>query len=315
MGNAKGIDIVGQNGDSTPGDSSSSSPTRPEGPSREVLSGVGDTATPHPELCAQVIALDSLGVSRGAKSPNGFRQLPLFVREESRLVFKTDPDGLAAEQFRLLRQTLKQEYPTGAVLLITSPGMGDGKTLNSVNLSSSLADSDLSTLLVEMDLRRPKIHEILGRRIEPPGLEDALAGKVEPDRAVHWINELNLHVAMVAKIPENPCHLISGVKHFLEWARKHFLWIVLDAPPVLPTADVLELLTSADAAVLVVRAQSTPREFSKRAIEMLGNRLRGVIFNEVTVDSNPQYRYLSDYSQSSDAKSGQSRSDKRSKSK
>jgi Mrp family chromosome partitioning ATPase len=315
LGNANGVDIIGQNGGSSPGSNKSPSAGEPERPSSLFSSGVDDTPTAPPELCRQVFAPDRFGVSRDAKPPNVFRHLPLFVREESRLVFKTDPGGLAAEQFRLLRQTLKQEFATGAVLLITSPGMGDGKTLTSVNLCTSLVDSEHPTLLLEMDVRRPKIREILANEIEPPGLEDALAGKVEPSQAIYWIKELNLHAAMVIKIPENPCQLISGVKHFLEWARKHFFWILLDAPPVLPTADVSEILTFSDAALLVIRANSTPRELSKRTIELLGRRLRGVIFNEVTVSSNPDYCYLSDYTQGATRKTTQSRSQKRSKQK
>jgi capsular exopolysaccharide synthesis family protein len=251
---------------------------------------------PHWELPAA----ERLEPSRDSKSPSppdGFRHLALLAGEESRLVFPTNPNGLAAEQFRMLRRTLIRESDTGAVLLITSPAAGDGKTFTSVNLASCLAESGSPTLLVEMDVRRPKIAEVLSRGIEPPGLEDALAGKVEPPRVVHGIRELNLYVAMVAKTPENPSRLVSGpgIKRFLAWAREHFLWVVLDAPPVIPVADVTELLPLADAALLIVRAQGTPRELAKRAVEMMGKHLRGVIFNEVTVESNPHYRYMREY--------------------
>jgi Mrp family chromosome partitioning ATPase len=60
---------------------------------------------------------------------------------------------------------------------------------------------------------------------------------------------------------------------------------VIDAPPVFPAADVAELLPLADGALLVIRAQSTPRELTKRALEMLGTRLHAVIFNAAPVDS------------------------------
>jgi Mrp family chromosome partitioning ATPase len=84
----------------------------------------------------------------------------------------------------------------------------------------------------------------------------------------------------------------SGVKQFLAWARENFRWVVIDAPPVLPAADVAELLPLADGALLVIRAQSTPRELSRRAFDILGTHLHGVIFNAATVDSNPYYGYL-----------------------
>jgi len=249
-----------------------------------------------------------LGRSRDFESTNGYRHLTLLANEEARLVFQTAPNGLAAEQFRLLRRTLTREYESGAVLLITSPAMGDGKTLTSVNLASCLAESGQPTLLVEADIRRPTMRKILSAGVEPPGVEDVLARNVEPRRAVHGIKELNLYAAMVTRIPDNPAQLISGpgVKDFLAWARENFLWVVLDAPPTLPAADVSELLPFVDAALLVIRAQSTPRELAKQAVEILGRHLRGVVFNEVTVNSNPHYRYLNNYyySQTTDSKSG-----------
>jgi capsular exopolysaccharide synthesis family protein len=235
--------------------------------------------------------------SRDGESTNGFRHLTLLAKEESRLVFPTEPNGFAAEQFRLLRRTLYKEFESGAVLLITSPAMGDGKTLTSVNLAACLAEIGQPTLLVEADIRRPGICRVMSGSVEPPGVEDVLARKVEPPRAIHGIKELNLYAAVCAKIPDDPARLIGGpgVKRLLTWARENFLWVVLDAPPVLPAADVPELLPLVDAALLVVRAQNTPRELAKQAIEILGKHLRGVIFNEVTVDSNPHYRYINNY--------------------
>jgi Mrp family chromosome partitioning ATPase len=195
--------------------------------------------------------------------------------------------------------------------------MGDGKSLASLNLSACLANASNPTLLVELDLRRPTIRKILESAVEPrlrsvvqgyfnyhavpgnmaPGVEDALAGSVEPAETIQWIKETNLYTALVAKTPQNPFDLISGdgIGYFMRWARERFVWVVLDAPPVLPAADVPGLLPFVDAVLLVIRAHSTPRELSKSAIEILGKRLRGVIFNEVTVHSKPNFRYLADY--------------------
>jgi Mrp family chromosome partitioning ATPase len=254
----------------------------------------------------EVVTAEPSERTRIAASSNGFRHLSLsrLNDKESRLVFQTDPNGFAAEQFRLLRRKLREEFPAGAVVLITSPAMGDGKTLSAINLCAGLAETGDLTLLVETDIRRPAIRGMLGDAVEAPGLEDALEGKVKPSQVIHWVEELKFHAAVVTKIPERACQLITEVKPFVSWARKRFRWVVLDATPVLPAADTSELLPLADVALLVIRAHTTPRELSRRAIEMLGKRLRGVIFNEATVDSNPHYRYLQDNTQASDAKSG-----------
>ena len=231
-------------------------------------------------------------------SPNGFRRLKLAYPDDSRLLFRSDPDGFAAEQFRFLRRTLEQKFPTGAVLLITSPAPKDGKTLTTLNLCACLADSGRSTLLLEADIRQPALPMLLGRGANAaPGIEEALAGTVDPAQVVHFVEELSLYVAMVTKPPADPSRLVSGAgtKRFLAWAQEHFDWVVLDSPPVLPAIDVAQLATLADATLLVVRAQSTPRELTTRAIELLGNHLSGVVLNEASIESNPYYRYLADY--------------------
>ena len=232
-------------------------------------------------------------------SVDGFRRLRVAYRENSRLVFQTDPHGLAAEQFRFLRRTLEQKFPNGGALLITSPAPKDGKTLTTLNLCACLADSGRSTLLVEGDIRQPSVHKLLGGTNIAPGIEAALAGAVAPSDAVHLVEELSFYVAMVANPPAEPSRLISGTgpRQFLEWARGQFDWVVIDCPPVLPAADVTQLMPLADAVLAVVRTHSTPRELAVRAFELLGNRLFGVVLNGATIESNPYYRYLSDYRQ------------------
>lgn len=237
---------------------------------------------------------NGLEASKEAKSRNGFRHVSLSLHDESRLVFHTDRDARGAQQFRLLRRNLTRDFQNGGVLIVTSPGMGDGKTFTCLNLCACLANSGEPTLLVEADFRRPRARKILGSPIEPPGVEEAFEGKIEPRKAIHFIPELSLHAATVAKIPENPSRSVNGegARQFLQWARQSFRWIVLDAAPVLPCADAVELLPLADAALLVMRIQSTPRELGRRAVELLGSHLHGVVLNEATIDSNPHYRHL-----------------------
>jgi len=244
-----------------PAGSDSLAPSKPEGPPELPE----DPPVPSSRMLDQAFAAEPFEPSRKAESVDGFRHVRWLKTEESRLVFQTDPEGMATEQFRLLRRTVKEEFDGGAVLLITSPGKGDGKTLTAFNLSTCLANAGDPTLLVEADFRRPTVRQLIGCGIDAPGLEDALAGGVEPAEAVRWIKELNLHAAMIAKTPDHPSLLPTGVgiKRFLAWARSHFFWVVLDAAPVLPVADVPELLGVADAALLVIRAQITPRERSK----------------------------------------------------
>ncbi len=228
-----------------------------------------------------------------------FRHLKVSFREESRLIFHTDPLGMAAEQFRILRRSLAPAFPTGAALVITSPAPGDGKTLTAINLCACLADTGDETLLLEADLRRPSARNVLSCAVDAPGVEDALRGTATAEEATLFVENLGFHAMLVAKVPKNPSHLLTGagIQKILAYARPRFRWVVLDTAPVMPNADVAELLTVVDAALLVIRAQNTPKELSRRALELLGKRLHGVVLNEATIHSTPYYRYLSNYYQ------------------
>ena len=228
---------------------------------------------------------------------NGFRHISPALREEARLVLRSSPHGLAAEQFRFLRQKLNQEFKDGGVLMVTSAGKSDGKTLTSINLCSSFSDLGQSTLLVEVDIHRPSIARTLNCDIEGAGVESAFCGKASPHEVVHALDNLGFHAAMVAKHPLGSTPRLSSgaVDNFLAWARQRFRWIVLDAPPAVLVADVAEVLPLTDAALLVVRAQNTPRALLEAALQTLGSHLRGVVFNEASTHSAPQYKYLDTY--------------------
>ena len=265
----------------------------------------------NPESAPKSTPLVGMHSSAQSVSGNRFRRLQLSCGQDSRLVFQTDPHGFAAEQFRFLRRNLEQKFPKGAVLLITSPAPRDGKTMTAINLCACLAESGRETLLMEGDIRQPSVHRVLGTSLSAPGIEDAMAGAMDPENAVSFVEKLSLHVAMVATPPDDPSRIIngSGTKRFLAWAREHFRWVVIDSPPVLPAADVAQLVALADAVLLVVRAQSTPRDLTKRAFEMLGDHLYGVVMNEATIETNHYYRYIADYRQKGTASNRESSHD------
>lgn len=281
------VALAEKDGDSFLGEIEALSAVSPGKPPAETSS---QAPNPQHEGVVQVLPLEPV-------APNGFRHVQVVFREESRLVFHSDPQGMAAEQFRLLRRSLVQTFPKGGVLMVTSPGSGDGKTLTAMNLCASLADAGESVLLTELDLRRPSAHKVLGCKIEAPGVEAVLLGSAQPGKTACYIEELGFHAALVSEVPSDPSRLLRGttVRDFLGWARTRFRWVVFDTAPVFPNADVAELLPAVDAVLLVIRVLVTPRELLRRACDVLGKRLHGVVLNEATISSTPYYRYLSDY--------------------
>ena len=240
---------------------------------------------------------DQRPASAGIATPaNGFRALRLSLNGNCRLAFHTDPGGLAAEQYRLLRRKLTSRYPQGATLLITSPAPGDGKTLNAANLAWCLAEGNRPTFLLEADLRRPSMARVFGC-VPRHGVEEVLTGEAEPEATVRAVSGVPLCVAMVAKGHDEPIRLFQHprAKAFLGWARKEFRWVVMDAPPIFPVADVAELCPLVDGALLVVRARRTPRDLVSKSLESLGDRLIGIILNDAADCYDSHYHYLSAY--------------------
>jgi capsular exopolysaccharide synthesis family protein len=229
-------------------------------------------------------------------SRNGYRPVSLRLDSESSVIFAVEPNSLAAEQYRQLRRNLSEHYPEGGTLLITSPGQAEGKTLNAANLAWCLAESGQSTLLLEGDLRRPTLSQVLHCSM-PVGVESALRGEVEPRAAVAAVEGLPLHIAGVSNPVRDPSQTIksASARRFLDWARGEFHWVVIDAPPVLSASETMELSPLADAVLLVVRVRVTPRELLEKSLQLLGNRLRGVILNEASLCWDSYQRYLAGY--------------------
>lgn len=231
-----------------------------------------------------------------------FRPLRLAAPANPALLFRNNPDGVAAEQFRFLRRRLEQKFPGGAGLLITSPAPKDGKSLTALNLSACLAQTGRPTLLVEADIRQPSLSAMVADTKDMAGIEGAFAGVSEPQQVVHSLEELSIYVALVGNPPNDPSRLLgsASTKSFLSWAREKFHWVVIDAPPVLPAVDVSLLAGLADATLLVLRSHQTPRGLAIRAIELLGSHLSGVIMNDASIQSK-SYGYLQYGSRKADA--------------
>lgn len=205
-------------------------------------------------------------------------------------VFETEPSSLAAEQFRLMQRRLANVRPMGGSVLLTSPGPGDGKSLNAHNLAWALAETGQNTLLLELDFRRPSQAKYFGCA-PVTSLDTALTERLPPQAALSRIPETSLYFAGLRQACAHPVDLLRSeqLREFLSWAKRHFAWVIMDVPPVLPVADVEELLPSADLVLMVVRERGTPRAALARAGDRLGKRLSYILYNEVTF--SPAYGY------------------------
>jgi capsular exopolysaccharide synthesis family protein len=123
-------------------------------------------------------------------------------------------------------------------ILVTSTGPHEGKTLVSSSLAITLAQAGQRTLVIDADMRRPRMHEALGRSQEP-GLSNVLVGESSLADAARATSVPNLSLLAAGHIPPNPAELLGSKKYLelLTELKKRYDWIVVDAPPVMPVTD------------------------------------------------------------------------------
>ena len=216
------------------------------------------------------------------------------------LVTLRAPDSFAAEQYQALRLKIEwlRRVQNVHVVAISSPGLGDGKTVTAINLAGAHAECD-RVLLIDADLRRPSIGSQLGLdESGAPGLANALSDeRLELTDLVRRIEGLPFAVVL-AGVPSAPVHELfrsARLDLLLQEARRQFDLVVMDTPPLIPVSDPAVLARAIDGMLVVVAANDTPRKLLEESLNLLDpSKVLGIVFNR---DHRPLYGYYSgDYS-------------------
>jgi capsular exopolysaccharide synthesis family protein len=239
----------------------------------------------------------TLGAVGSARAVKFSTREVLAARVEPHLVAITEPRSPESEQFRALRTRLLQagEREHKRAFVITSAGVGEGKTLTTLNLAWLLAQTDGATaLVIDADLRQPCAADYLGIETEV-GLSEVLTGETKLTEAILKLNPSGLHLLPGGAAREDVAELLSGPRfgRLLDEARRLFDYIIIDAPPLGVFTDANLLINRADAALLVVRASVTRYSVVDRLLEQLPReRMLGVVLNRAaTKPDDTAYYY------------------------
>jgi capsular exopolysaccharide synthesis family protein len=219
-------------------------------------------------------------VARREKS--GAADLPSEVNK--RRISLLQPESYVAEQYRSLRgriDALAAQRPLKTVA-VTSANSGEGKSTCSVNLATVTAMSvGRSVLLVDCDLRRPKIHLTLGLQPQA-GLAEVLKNRASLDEAIMKLDGVNLDVLPVRSVPTNPSELLASpeMRKLIEDVSGRYDRVILDTPACLGLPDAKTISELCDGLVMIVRADVTPEEEVKAALDILDRRkVIGLVLN------------------------------------
>ena len=228
---------------------------------------------------------------------NGTRENDFIVMEK--------PSSSSSEAFKVLRAHIefsKIDSKPMQTILITSPSEQEGKTVVSVNLAGSYAQSNKRTLLVDCDLRKPRVHTIMGDE-NKSGLVDYLFGKVKLEDIIRNSKLKNLSYITSGTIPPNPAEIIesASMKNFLSEIKNQFDIVIIDSPPIVAVVDSEILSRITDGTILVVSADKTEMDLMTGAIDLIKSdkvKFLGTVLNNFKNKSGygRYYKYYYSYS-------------------
>jgi receptor protein-tyrosine kinase len=208
-------------------------------------------------------------------------------------LLEAENQGPFSEGYRGLRAALDHVWAAeeGRVVALVSTAPGEGKTVCAVNLALALAAREDEVLLVDGDLRRPQVQQMLavGRT---PGLTDVLAGRLAPGPAAQEVDGTRLRVIASGSPAASPADALkpAALRALMAALREKFHWVVFDTSPLGAVPDASSLAALSDGVVLVVAADMTPWAAAAETIERLdqmGCRVLGVVLNRARVDLYP----------------------------
>jgi len=232
----------------------------------------------------------------GDKSSKKPRIEDAYVVERDFYVAK-NPKSTIAEALNTLRTNLVFASPSKKIesIVISSPNPFEGKSTVAVALGLTMARFGARTLLVEADLRRPRLHKTFQCSAEE-GVSTVLVGKISVDSAILTTSFENLYLLPCGPVPPNPSDLLvtERAKEVFLSLKERFDIVIIDTPPLIPVSDARILARYADGILLVVKLGSTTRESlvqASREVLSVDGRILGAVLNDLDIRRARYYGY------------------------
>ncbi|HLY15802.1 MAG TPA: CpsD/CapB family tyrosine-protein kinase [Bryobacteraceae bacterium] len=212
------------------------------------------------------------------------RTLAIQLAQASPLLPYDGTNARAGEQYRTVRTNLLQHPDAPRVLVVSSSGPGDGKTLSAVNTAGALAiKGETTVLLMDADLRNPSLARTLGLP-ESPGLADILMGDCAIEDAIIRTAQFpNLYILPAGKARRNPAELLDSARwrQVCGVVRNSFRFVLIDTPPIAAVTDYDVVQAVADGVIFVVRPNHSDRNLCLAALHKVNatGKLTGVLVN------------------------------------
>jgi capsular exopolysaccharide synthesis family protein len=223
------------------------------------------------------------------------------IPKEVPVLHRTSGSTPDAEAYRILRTNLEfnRKSPDANCISVVSGGAGEGKSTTMVNLAFVCAQAGYTTLLIDADLRRPRMHTFFDVS-NSTGLSTYLTTQMPLEEAVIHTPVQNLYIMPSGIMPADSSGLLNSSRFsdLLADVKSRFDLVLIDSPPILGVSDASVLAAAVDATMIVVQHRKLPRHMLQRvkqAVENVGGTIIGVVLNNVDIRSDASYGYYTGY--------------------
>jgi succinoglycan biosynthesis transport protein ExoP len=247
------------------------------------------------------------GKRRLLAGPGGLQKRNGNPGDNPELLMNVDGRSPLAESYRHLRTSVLLSTAGRAPrsLLVTSSLPGEGKTTTAVNTAVSLAQTGASVVIIDADMRRPRLRSIFGLS-DRAGLSSILSSELSEAEVLAMVSQVpvnGLHVLTAGPIPPNPAELLGSdqMRRLMMILQSKFKHVVVDSPPVSSFTDGVLISSMVDGVLLVVHGGKSSRHVVKRSRQLLqdvGAKIFGVVLNNVNLQSHDYYYYQRYYGSS-----------------
>jgi len=232
-----------------------------------------------------------------------YLQVPVLavIPKEVGILHKQSGMSPDAEAYRILRTNIEfnRKNPEDNSITVVSGGAGEGKSTTLVNLAYICAQGGYTTLMIDADLRRPRLHTFFDIN-NSVGLTNYLTTELMLEDVILQTPIDNLYFMPSGILPSDAAGILNSrrMSELIQDVKQRFDLVLVDSPPILGVSDAAVLASEVDLTILVVQHRKLPRNMLlrvKQAVENVGGHVIGVVLNNVDVRSDSQYQYYTSY--------------------
>jgi capsular exopolysaccharide synthesis family protein len=232
-----------------------------------------------------------------------YLQLPVLsvIPKDVGVLHKQTGNSPDAEAYRILRTNIEfnRKNPEDNAITVVSGGAGEGKSTTLVNLAYICAQGGYTTLMIDADLRRPRLHTFFDIN-NSVGLTNYLTTELMLEDVILQTPVDNLYFMPSGILPADAAGILNSrrMSELIQDVKQRFDLVLVDSPPILGVSDASVLASEVDLTMLVVQHRKLPRNMLlrvKHAVENVGGHVIGIVLNNVDVRSDSQYQYYTSY--------------------